>query len=73
MMLDFCRCVEYNVKSLCLCYDAPVEKTNPLYLASSCSNQIGPEKRPPLNFICLKDLPGFFVNRERASGLARNG
>ena len=24
------------------------------------------------NFICLKDLPGFFVNRERASGLARN-
>ena len=25
------------------------------------------------NCICLKDLPGFFVNRERASGLARNG
>ena len=22
-------------------YDAPVEKTNPLYLASGCSNQIG--------------------------------
>ena len=25
------------------------------------------------NYICLKDLPGFFVNKERASGLARNG
>ena len=25
------------------------------------------------NYICLKNLPGFFVNRERASGLARNG
>ena len=25
------------------------------------------------NLFCLKDLPGFFVNRKRASGLARNG
>ena len=25
------------------------------------------------NYIRLKDLPGFFVNRKRASGLARNG
>ena len=38
-------------------YDAPVEKTNPLHLASGCSNQIGPEKRPPLKFNFVE---GFF-------------
>ena len=29
----------------------PVETTNPLYLASGCSNQFGPENRPPENLI----------------------
>ena len=28
----------------------PIETTNPLYLASGCSNQFGPENRPPLKF-----------------------
>ena len=51
----------------CIVYYVQIRREKQTFL---CEGHCQPCKN---NYICLKDLPGFFVNRERASGLARNG